>query len=131
MNDVDRRLRDAGAGLRDTAPSTAATEAALARLGDVQLDEDRGSGRRRMWIVTPAVLAAAAAVVGVIVMTRPDQQAVVPADTTIAPAPTTAPSVVVVPSTTLVPEPSTTVDHCGGRRPRPRRSWRAPTSGSV
>ena len=43
MNDLDRRLRDAGARLRDTAPSAAATEAALARLGDVRLDDDRGS----------------------------------------------------------------------------------------
>ena len=103
MNDLDRRLGDAGARLRDTAPSPATTEAALRSLGDVRLDDERGAGRRRLWIVAPAVLAAAAAaVVGVIVMTRPDQQAVVPADTTIAPAP--APTTQVAPTTT----PSTT-----------------------
>ena len=100
MNDLDRRLGDAGARLRDTAPSPATTEAALRSLGDVRLDDERDAGRRRLWIVAPAVLAAAAAaVVGVIVVTRPDQQAVVPADTTIAPAP--APTMQVAPTTTL------------------------------
>ena len=67
MNDLDRRLGDAGARLRDTAPSPATTEAALRSLGDVRLDDERDAGRRRLWIVAPAVLAAAAAaVVGVI-----------------------------------------------------------------
>jgi hypothetical protein len=105
MNDLDLRLRDAGARLRDTAPSAAATEAALASLGDVELD-GHASRRSRLWIVGPAVLAAAAAVVGAIVLTRPEQQAVVPADTTLAPAPPSS-SVVSAPTTTVSPTTST------------------------
>jgi hypothetical protein len=80
MTELDQRLREAGARLRDTAPTPAATEAAFRSLDDVQLDSP--SGRSRRWIVGPAVvLAAAAAIVGVIVLTRPEQSAVVPADT--------------------------------------------------
>jgi hypothetical protein len=98
MNDLDLRLRDAGTHLRNSAPSAAATEAALASIGDVELD-GHASRRSRLWIVGPAVLAAAAAVVGAIVLTRPEQQAVVPADTTLAPAPPS--SVVSAPTTTI------------------------------
>ena len=85
MNDLDTRLRDAGARLREGAPTTDATEQALAALGDVRLDDD-GTRRNWRWVVAPAVLvAAAAAIIGVVVVTRPDETAVVPADTTVAP----------------------------------------------
>jgi hypothetical protein len=88
MTDLDRRLRHAGARLRDGAPTAADTDAALARLGDVALD-DRPPRRRRLWIVAPAVVAAAAAaIVGVVVVTRPDETAIVPGGTTEVPAPT-------------------------------------------
>ena len=81
-------------------------EATLTRLGDVQLDEDRGSGRRRMWIVAPGALAAAAAVVGIMVVARPDQQAVVPARDGRRPGTDDRPSVVVPPTRS-----SRAVDH--------------------
>ena len=81
MSDLDQHLREAAARLRDPAPTPAAIEAALRTLDDVQLDGHPAGGSRR-WIIGPAVLlAAAAAIVGVIVMTRSDQSAVVPSDT--------------------------------------------------
>ena len=74
---LDRRLREAGRRLRDTAPSAAATEAALDTL------DGRVPPSRLRWIAPLAfVAAAAAAVVGVLVVTRPeDAGRVVPADT--------------------------------------------------
>ena len=97
MNDLEPRLRDAGARLRATAPTRQATDAALASLGDVALG-DLDTRRSRRWIIGPAVLAAAAAIIGVVVVTRPDEAAIVPADTSTvigstvpppSPAPTT------------------------------------------
>ena len=61
--------------------------------------DDRPTRRRNLWIVAPAVLAAAAALVGAIVLTRPQQDAVVPADTTLVPAPPSS----------VVPAPTSTV----------------------
>ena len=82
MNDLDQLLRDAGARLRDTAPSAEATEAALAGLADVRLDESGLTHRRRLWVIAPAILAAAAVMLGVLVLTRPGDEAITPADTT-------------------------------------------------
>ena len=112
MNDPELRLRDAGAHLRTTAPTRQATDAALASLGDIVLD-DPDSHRSRRWIIGPAVLAAAAAIIGVVVVTRPDEAAIVPADTTTvsastvpppSPAPTT-PAPTVAPATTTATAP--------------------------
>jgi hypothetical protein len=115
MNDVDDLLRDAGARLRDTAPSPAATEAALATLADVPLDATTPTTRRRLWIVGPAIMAAAAVTIGVVVASGPDRDAIVPADTTVATTaptpsspPTTVPATAPTPSTSPAP-PSTVV----------------------
>ena len=81
MNDLEPRLRDAGARLRDTAPTPQATDAALAALGDVALD-DLDTPPQPPLDHRPAVLATAAAIIGVVVVTRPDEAAIVPADTT-------------------------------------------------
>ena len=106
MNDLEPRLTEAGARLRDTAPTAASTEAALAALGDVRLD-DLDTRRSRRWIIGPAVLAAAAAVIGVVVVTRPDEAAIVPADTTTVV--TTVPPTSPTPTTpTLTPTPTPT-----------------------
>ena len=113
MSDPDLRLRDAGAHLRDTAPTSQATDAALALLGDVALD-DLDTRRSRRWIIGPAVLAAAAAIIALVVVTRRDDAAIVPSDTTtvtegtVAPtAPATAVPPTTVPSTTPGSAPPT------------------------
>ena len=114
MNDLDQLLHDAGARLRDTAPSAEATAAALAGLDDVRLDETSTGHRRRAWVIAPAILAAAALTLGVLVVTRPADDAISPADTTavptpttLAPEPTTVPATVPAPVTAPVTAPST------------------------
>ena len=59
MNDLDQLLHDAGARLRDAAPTAAETEAARASLDDVRLDQAADGHRRRRWLIPPALLAAA------------------------------------------------------------------------
>jgi hypothetical protein len=110
MNEIDELLRDAGARLRRTAPSAAATEAARTTLGDVRVDGSAELGRRRRWIV-PALLAAAAIVVGLVVLNRPPDESIGPVDTTspaIETVPTTVPSTVptTVPTTTPTSVPT-------------------------
>jgi hypothetical protein len=95
MNELDRRLREAGRRLRDTAPTAAATETAL----DL-LDTRTGPSRVR-WIAPLAfVAAAAAAVIGVLVVTRPEESGrVVPAETSVVPATSAAPVTSAAPTT--------------------------------
>jgi hypothetical protein len=81
MNSLDQELRDAGARLRATAPSPDATEEALHGLGDLRIDH-HPNRRGRASVVALALVAAAAAVVGVVVLTRPSEDPVVSTDTT-------------------------------------------------
>ncbi|MET0325312.1 MAG: hypothetical protein ABW219_08825 [Ilumatobacteraceae bacterium] len=102
MNELDQLLQDAGARLRDAAPTTAETEGALASLADVRLDQATDDHRRRRWLIPPALLAAAAVTIALVLVTRP-------ADTTIAPADTLAPSTpttVASAPTTVAPGPT-------------------------
>jgi hypothetical protein len=105
MSDIDELLRDAGARLRHTAPSASATEDALTTLDDVRVVGSGDHDRRRRGIV-PALLAAAAVVVGLVVVNRPADEAIEPVDTTppaIETVPTTAPPT--VPTTVAMAAP--------------------------
>jgi hypothetical protein len=82
---LDQQLRDAGARLRATAPSPAATEEALETMGELR--NVHHPNRRRASFVALALVAAAAAVVGVVMLTRPSDDPVVSTDTTSATAP--------------------------------------------